>query len=53
MLFGLFTIRRRHSQIRKEDHDPSIITYPAHVDVRQDRIPSGAKSSNVENVRIY
>ena len=42
--------RRRHSQIGKEDHGPSVFTYPAHrVDVRQDKIPSAAKW---ENVRI-
>ena len=40
----------RHSQMRKDDHDPSIFTCAAHtIDVRQYIIPSATKS---ENVRI-
>ena len=46
----LFTTRRSHLQIRKEDHGLSIFTCSSHtIDVRQDRIPSTAKW---EHVRI-
>ena len=47
---GCLSTRRRHSQIRKEDHGRSIFTCPAHtINVRQDKIPSAVKW---ENVRI-
>ena len=36
---GWFRARRRHSQIRKEDHDASIFTCPVHtINVRLDII---------------
>ena len=41
--------RRRHSQIRKEDHGPSIFTCPAHtLDVRQDGVLNAAKMRKCE-----
>ena len=41
---GCLSTRRRHSQIRKYDHEPCSFTCPAHtVDVRQDIIPSDSK----------
>ena len=49
-LHNKISIRRRHSQIREEDQDPSIITCPTNItDSLQDKIPCASK---LESARI-